>query len=785
MQSPARAPASASSAAPTRLLITNLHPSVAAHHLREHLQACPPVPPGVTDVKVLSRPNGSSRCIAFAGFKSHDDADRVRQWATGAWVAGDRGGARVKVDWAKDTRDAPPPAKRLRVASTASTPAQDDRFAEFMAVMAPARTYTEAAATAPPSKPNVSPAPPAENSQQSTALTAAIDISLGGPGPTVSSVLHQAASPAATVVVADGAAEDETLTDADYLARRMKRRLDDVEGSDETEPRDPLWVQEDGEAVLSAGGQPQGDAAVVSDEVPTAGSADARPEGSQARQTILETGRLFLRNLPFTATREDLEHLFRPYGSVEQVHIPVDSRTGVSKGLAYVSFAASADAVAAYDALDGTTFQGRLLHILPAIGRSSKPAADGRASTLKEDRLERRKQSAGQAFSWGSLYLNTDAALTAVAERLGVAKSALLDPSASDPAVKVALAEAHTLAETKRYFEDENVNVAAFSQPGARSSTCILVKNLPFATSASSLHALFSPHGAVRRLLIPPSGLIAIVEMEDASAAAAAWRALVYKQFGGNVLYLEKAPARIFTVDEDSLSTSRSSVPSAIPVIKGSASITDDGSSKADAEMAAATLFVKNLNFATTTPRLRAAFDQLPDVVFARVQTKPDPVQAGRTLSMGFGFVGFRTSAAAASAKDARQGYVLDGHALEIRFAQRNADKPAADNSAVRAKETSTKLLVKNVPFEATRADLRQLFGTYGQLKSVRLPRKMDNKTRGFAFLEFATRRDAEAAFAALEHTHLLGRHLVLQWAGADDGEAAERERQSTDAVVG
>ena len=44
----------------------------------------------------------------------------------------------------------------------------------------------------------------------------------------------------------------------------------------------------------------------------------------------------------------------------------------------------------------------------------------------------------------------------------------------------------------------------------------------------------------------------------------------------------------------------------------------------------------------------------------------------------------------------------------------------------------------------------------------------MDQKTRGFAFLDFATRRDAESAFAALEHTHLLGRHLVLQWAEKD-----------------
>jgi multiple RNA-binding domain-containing protein 1 len=52
----------------------------------------------------------------------------------------------------------------------------------------------------------------------------------------------------------------------------------------------------------------------------------------------------------------------------------------------------------------------------------------------------------------------------------------------------------------------------------------------------------------------------------------------------------------------------------------------------------------------------------------------------------------------------------------------------------------------------------------------------MDNKTRGFAFLEYGSRRDAEAAFAALEHVHLLGRHLVLQWATEADEEASRSE---------
>ena len=45
------------------------------------------------------------------------------------------------------------------------------------------------------------------------------------------------------------------------------------------------------------------------------------------------------------------------------------------------------------------------------------------------------------------------------------------------------------------------------------------------------------------------------------------------------------------------------------------------------------------------------------------------------------------------------------------------------------------------------------------------MPKLFDARNRGFAFLDFVTHRDAENAYAALRHTHFLGRHLVLEWA--------------------
>jgi multiple RNA-binding domain-containing protein 1 len=67
-------------------------------------------------------------------------------------------------------------------------------------------------------------------------------------------------------------------------------------------------------------------------------------------------------------------------------------------------------------------------------------------------------------------------------------------------------------------------------------------------------------------------------------------------------------------------------------------------------------------------------------------------------------------------------------------------------------------------------------YSAYGQLKSLRLPRKATltstgaQGTRGFAFLEFTTTAEAQRAMDALKHTHLLGRHLVMEWAREGEG---------------
>ena len=83
--------------------------------------------------------------------------------------------------------------------------------------------------------------------------------------------------------------------------------------------------------------------------------------------------------------------------------------TKESKGLAFVTYAQSQDALAAFRALDKKSFQGRLLHIIGAVDRQHcavTAEGTGKPKTLKVQRDEKRKATAGKEFNWSMLYMN-------------------------------------------------------------------------------------------------------------------------------------------------------------------------------------------------------------------------------------------------------------------------------------------------------------------------------------------------------------------------------------------
>ena len=75
--------------------------------------------------------------------------------------------------------------------------------------------------------------------------------------------------------------------------------------------------------------------------------------------------------------------------------------------MAYVTFVNPEDAVKAYQTLDKKSFQGRILHLLPAVDR--RPKADDatdKKRTVKDEKQAQRKALAGKEFNWSMLYMN-------------------------------------------------------------------------------------------------------------------------------------------------------------------------------------------------------------------------------------------------------------------------------------------------------------------------------------------------------------------------------------------
>ncbi|NXA38006.1 RBM19 protein, partial [Eudromia elegans] len=517
----------------------------------------------------------------------------------------------------------------------------------------------------------------------------------------------------------------------------------------------------------------------------------------EEEEDLSESGRLFVRNLPFTSTEEDLEKIFSKYGPLSDIHFPIDRLTKKPKGFAFVTYMMPEHAVKAYAEMDGQVFQGRMLHLLPStIKKGKKEDANAEeSSSYKKQKQAKDKANRASSHNWNTLFVGTNAVADAITQKYNAPKSQVLDHDSKDSvAVRVGLGETELVQEIRRFLIQNGVSLDSFSQAaGERSKTVILVKNLPAGTRTAELEAVFGKHGSLGRVLLPEGGITAIVEFLEPTEAKQAFTRLAYTKFHSTPLYLEWAPMGVFSGPAPQKETLE--VPEEGKVKLES----DNGTDKPgkDSEVPAAqeeeeeeeeqesipgcTLFIKNINFATTEDTLKEIFSKVGAVKSCTISKKKD--KAGSLLSMGFGFVEYKKPESAQKALRQLQGCSVDGHKLEVKISER-ALRPTVKSSRkkqILKKQTTSKILVRNIPFQATVREIRELFSTFGELKTVRLPKKMagTGSHRGFGFVDFLTKQDAKKAFNALCHsTHLYGRRLVLEW--ADTEETVEALRRKT-----
>lgn len=86
--------------------------------------------------------------------------------------------------------------------------------------------------------------------------------------------------------------------------------------------------------------------------------------------------KLFVGNLPFSMTDDQLKQIFSAHGNVVSANIVIDKFSQRSKGFAFIEFETEEEAAAAMQALDGSEQDGRNIAVKEALPRPERPTQD-------------------------------------------------------------------------------------------------------------------------------------------------------------------------------------------------------------------------------------------------------------------------------------------------------------------------------------------------------------------------------------------------------------------------
>ncbi|KAK6162944.1 hypothetical protein DH2020_002785 [Rehmannia glutinosa] len=445
------------------------------------------------------------------------------------------------------------------------------------------------------------------------------------------------------------------------------------------------------------------------------------------KEEILKTGHLMIFNLPYVATEEEVEKHFSIFGDISDVHLLVDKDTKRSKGTAY------------------------LVYVLPESAARTSNFTQQPSKTFKQLRNEERKASESREIHEDGIDYSCER----------THKSEVLDREANDPAVRIALGETEVIAETLKALSSAGINVASLE----------LARERLMFQEKSAIQLSFA---GLEHAILRMSKKVIFVEPADAYAC---FNGLRYKCYKGGPLYLELLPEDILSQTPILEGDSNNNV---IEVEHDSNRVLLEGQLEAITDLdidpdriESRSLYVKNLNFKTSDEELKRHFTgHMKEGRILSVMIKKH-LKNGKNVSMGFGFIEFDSVDTAVRICRDLQGTNLDGHALKLQLCKAKKDVHQCENV-----KSSTKLIVRNVAFESTEKDLRELFSPFGQVKSLRLPKRYGNH-RGFAFVEYLNgKQEAKNALGHLSSTHLYGRRLVLET--AKEGESLEELRART-----
>lgn len=124
--------------------------------------------------------------------------------------------------------------------------------------------------------------------------------------------------------------------------------------------------------------------------------------------------------------------------------------------------------------------------------------------------------------------------------------------------------------------------------------------------------------------------------------------------------------------------------------------------------------------------------------------------------SLGYGFVHYETEESARLAIEKVDGKVIAGERVSVSMFKSKKERGGAN------KFKFTNIFVKNLPGEATKEQLDELFSKYGTITSSMVNSTKDDKTKAFGFINFAAPEEATAAVEATNGIEFQGRKLFV-----------------------
>jgi RNA recognition motif-containing protein len=106
------------------------------------------------------------------------------------------------------------------------------------------------------------------------------------------------------------------------------------------------------------------------------GTLERRVRQANKGELVMAT-KLYVGNLPYTATNQTVEQMFTTHGEVRSAEVIMDRDTGRSKGFGFVEMRDSKGAQAAIEALNGKDVDGRQLTVNEARPREERSGSGG------------------------------------------------------------------------------------------------------------------------------------------------------------------------------------------------------------------------------------------------------------------------------------------------------------------------------------------------------------------------------------------------------------------------